>query len=182
MTAPWVQVGSTELALRALADRHSSRQSPGTVGFNQNSRRVCFMVPGGRLEWVATIPGPHAAARGVGVTAEQVQVARAGWVTSWPQSQYVGHAWADSWLNSFFRNESDLLASDLIVAAIRSTLEVWPEPPKGGIVTFIDAKKVQHNRSGVGRVYKLAGFAHIGQTKMGLEVFQMVPEAIKELA
>lgn len=84
-----------------LADRHYSRQKIGTPQF----------VPPGRCI--------------VLLTAE----AHACWVTGWPYAEYVRHAWAGAWINSFFRNESPHLSSDLIRQAVAATRARYGTPP-----------------------------------------------------
>lgn len=128
-----------------LADRHYNRQKIGAPGF----------VPPGRCLVFKTQP------------------ADALWVTSWPFAQYVKHAWAGAWVNSLFRNEGPVLSSELIRAAVRQTMEFW-EAPELGMVTFVDAGKTRKKRD-PGRCYRKAGFNHVGFTKGGLWVFQMLP-------
>jgi len=129
----------------ALADRHYSRQKVGSPQF----------VPPGRCVVLKT------------------ECARAVWVTSWPFAQYVKHAWAGAWVNSLFRNEGAGLSSELILEAIAATRARW-EPPPQGLVTFVDAGKIRQ-KGHPGYCYRMAGFTHIGHTKGGLLVFQMLP-------
>src|SRR5437870_8581321 len=107
----------------AIADRHYSRQKPGTPQ---------FVTPGSCVVLLAD----HAC-----------------WVTSWPFAEYVKHRWAGAWINSFFRNEGDILSSDLIRQAVAATRAIYGEPPSLGIVSFIDAAKVRHKRD-PGRCYR----------------------------
>lgn len=102
------------------------------------------------------------------------------WVTSWPFAEYVRHAWAGAWVNSLFRNESDRLASELIVEAVAHTRSVW-EPPELGIVTFVDESKVRRSRE-PGRVYRIAGWTRVGRTKGGLVAYQILPADMPEPA
>ena len=111
-----------------LADRHYSRQKIGSPQF----------VPPGRCQVFLT------------------KDADALWVTSWPFAEYVKHAWAGAWINSFFRNESTELSSELIREALAATRALW-DPPPLGLVTFIDPKKVRKKRD-FGRCYLRAGF------------------------
>lgn len=131
----------------SLADRHYSRQKPGTPQF----------VPPGRCVVLSLLGGD------------------AVWVTSWPFAEYVHHAWAGAWGNPIFRNESRFLSSTLIREAIAATRHFWPDPPPLGLVTFVDAKKVRHKRD-PGRCYLRAGFRRVGTTKGGLLAFQMLPD------
>ena len=101
------------------------------------------------------------------------------WVTSWPFAQYVRHAWPGAWVNSLFRRERGIEASDMIVQAVAHTLHHWPQPPELGMVTFVDPKKVKPTiRRGkpiYGYCYLKAGFKHVGYTKGGLWAWQMLP-------
>lgn len=104
---------------------------------------------------------------------------RAAWVTSWPL--YVRHAWPGAWVNSFFRNEGAGLASELIREAVGATLTFWHTPPSLGMVSFVDPKKVRRKRD-PGRCYRKAGFRHVGFTKAGLWVYQMLPHEMPAAA
>lgn len=127
-----------------IADRHYNRQTVGSPQFVPPGRCVVLRHDDDAL-----------------------------WTTSWPFAEYVRHAWAGAWVNSLFRNESDRLASELIVEAVAHTRSVW-EPPELGMVTFVDARKVRRSRE-PGRVYRLAGFVRVGMTKGGLLAYQLLP-------
>lgn len=152
MTAqPWQLSYRADPAARRIADRHYNRQKIGAAQF----------VPPGRC-LVLRAPGP------------------ALWVTSWPFAEYVQHEWAGAWINSLFRREAgDILASDMIRAAVAATLARWPNPPDLGIVTFVDAANVRRKRD-PGRCYLRAGFARVGETKGGLLAFQMLPNQMPQ--
>lgn len=152
MTNPWTISHRADLPARLIADRHYNRQKPGSHQF----------VPPGRC--VVLLLESHDAV----------------WVTSWPFAQYVKHAWAGAWVNSLFRNESLHLSSWLVQQAILKTLEVWPEPPELGMITFVDAGKIRRKRD-PGRCYRKAGFSHVGFTKGGLYALQFLPQQIKQL-
>ncbi len=111
---PWLRSYRNDPRGRRLADRHYSRQTPGTPGF----------VPPGRCLVLVT------------------EAADALWVTSWPFAEYVKHAWAGAWVCSIFRNESAAVASVLIRAAVAATVAHW-DPPPLGLITFVDAAKVK---------------------------------------
>jgi hypothetical protein len=131
-----------------LADRHYSRQKPGTPQF----------VPPGRCVVLLT------------------QDADALWVSSWPFAEYVKHDWRGAWICSLFRNEGDVLSSLLIRDAVAVTRSMW-EAPEIGMVTFIDATKTRHKRD-PGRCFLRAGFAHAGYTKGGLRVLILTPASM----
>jgi hypothetical protein len=98
------------------ADRHYSRQKPGSPQF----------VPPGRCLVLVT-DGAY-------------------WVTSWPFAEYVRHQWAGAWVCSAFRNEGTGLSSDLIRQAVAATRWRWPDVPDLGMVTFVDPAKVRRKR------------------------------------
>ena len=89
----WILSHRADPLILPLADRHYSRQKPGTPQF----------VPPGRC---------------LVLRAEE---ADAAWVTSWPFAEYVRHAWAGAWMCSFFRNESPHLSSELVREAVAAT-------------------------------------------------------------
>lgn len=134
----------------ALADRHYSRQKPGTPQF----------VPPGRCIVLLTL------------------CERAVWVTSWPFAQYVKHEWAGAWICSIFRNEGAGLSSDLVREALAATASIWT-PPELGLVTFVDAGKVRKKRD-PGRCFIKAGGKVVGKTKGGLVAIQFEPADIPQ--
>lgn len=134
---------------RQLADRHYNRQSIGSTQF----------VPPGRC-LVLTTP-------------------TAFWVTSWPLAAYVQHAWAGAWLCSAFRNEGDVLSSELVREAVAATRWRWPEIPELGMVTFVDPTKTRRKRD-PGRCFRRAGFVPVGATKSGLLALQLLAADMPE--
>jgi len=77
----WRKTWKSDPAALALADRHYSRQKPGTKQFTQNCRNLVLIRE------------------------------NALWVTAFPKAEHVKHAWAGAWMNSFFRNEGSELSS-----------------------------------------------------------------------
>jgi hypothetical protein len=172
----WIVTNTVDPAVRVLADRHYSRQTPGSRRFVQSGKCLVLKVPGGRTEWAALV------LNGKVVSAEQVEAAQAGWVTHWPIAEYVRHAWAGAWMNQFFHNESDILASTLIKEALIKTVQEWGDPPDLGLVTMVDPTKVKRSRK-IGFTYLKAGFEHVGETKSPPKkmVFQITPDKIDAL-
>ena len=84
-----------------IADRHYSRQKPGTPQFVPPGRCIVLYQP------------------------------NAYWITSWPFAEFVKHAWAGAWICSAFRNEGAGLSSDLIREAIAITRGTWEPPELG---------------------------------------------------
>lgn len=99
-----------------MADRHYSRQKPGTSQFVKPGR--CLVL------W------QHLAY----------------WVTSWPFPEYTKHAWAGAWECSAFRNEGAGLSSELILEAVAATRWRYGDPPALGMVTFVDEGKIKRKR------------------------------------
>lgn len=112
----WRMSNRADPIAAAIADRHYSRQKPGTPQF----------VPPGRCIVLVR--------------------SDALWVSSWPYPEYTKHEWAGAWICSCFRNEGTVLSSILITEAVAATCWIWGEPPKLGFVTFVDTTKVRRKR------------------------------------
>ncbi len=69
-----------------------------------------------------------------------------------------------------FRNESNLLSSDLIREAIDIAWRRWPGKR---LFTFVDASKIKSRNPGY--CFKLAGWTSCGATKTGLLIFEILP-------
>jgi hypothetical protein len=132
----------------ALADRHYTRQKVGARQF----------VPPGRC--IVLLTENHDAL----------------WVSSYPYAQYVKHHWAGAWICSCFRNESAHLSSHLILQAVAVTRSIWGDPPALGMITFVDATKIQSVNPGY--CYKKAGWQRVGRTKGGLLALQLLPRTM----
>lgn len=145
----WHRVKRADRRAAALADRHYSRKSVGHPQF----------APPGRCLVLLTA------------------LADALWVSSWPYPEYTANSYMkeDAWLCTLFRNESPFLSSDLIMQAVAATCWKWGQPPRAGMITFIDTAKVRPKRDW-GRCFRKAGFQPVGQTKSGLVVLQLFPQ------
>lgn len=145
---PWVLSHRADPRALPMADRHYSRRKPGSRQF----------VPPGRCLVLLTVD-EHAL-----------------WVTSWPITRYVRHAWPGAMICTLFRRESNCphLASDLVTAACAATRARWPQLPGPGIVTFVDPAKTRRKRD-PGRCFRRAGFRPVGHTKSGLVALQLLP-------
>ncbi|HLL74860.1 MAG TPA: hypothetical protein VK421_06310 [Pyrinomonadaceae bacterium] len=153
----WRRIHRAHRAGRELADRHYSRQKPGTPQ---------FVKPGSCL--VLHAPGP------------------ALWVTSAPYARFVRHEWAGAWECSTFRNEGRLPSSDLIVEAVAATRAHYGEPPALGMITFVDPQRVAgfFVRTPRGRELRWgysfwkAGFVFCGWTRGLKYALRLAPEAM----
>lgn len=140
---------------RLLADRHYSRQTPGSPQF----------MPSGSCR--VLVANNHKAVFGL----------------SFPDPRYVKHAWAGAWICSIFRNENaGPLASDMIRSALaifQSDYGYGAAPPLG-CVTFVDPKKVRgvlvRGERIKGFCFMKAGFQLVGETKKrGYLAYQLLP-------
>lgn len=150
----WEQAHRSDSRCAALADRHYSRQKPGTKQ---------FVVPGRCLVLYARTASGEAV-----------------WVTSWPFAQYVKHAWAGAWVCSLFRNEGAALASTLIRQAVQATLAYYGKPPENGMITFVEPKSVASPNPGY--CYKKAGWTLCGAAKDGKPCLQLLPHQMPPAA
>lgn len=139
---------------RLLADRHYSRQKPGSPQ---------FMPPGS-------------------CRVLKSDNRKAVFGLSFPKPEFVKHAWAGAWMVSIFRNEdAGPLASNMIrdALSIMQSPFGYGAPPELGCVTFVDPKKVRgvHRRGELvkGFCFLMAGFRPVGETKKGLIAWQMLP-------
>lgn len=141
---------------RDIADRHYNRQKPGTPQF----------VP----------PGSCCVLKAL------TETGRAFWVTSAPYAEYVRHRWPGAWVCSAFRNESAGKATDMIRDALAASVYHYGWPPREGMVTFVDRRKVRptivRGRETWGWTWLKAGFEPAGETKAGLLAFHIPPEAM----
>jgi hypothetical protein len=149
-TQPWRYSYRADPRAVKLANRHYTRQSPGSAQF----------VPPGRCLVLLT------------------DCADALWVTSWPAAAYVRHAWPGALVCTLFRREPGCphRASELVAAACAATRAHWPDLPALGMVTFVDPARVRRKRD-PGRCFRRAGFRAAGVTAGGLVALRLPPEA-----
>ena len=77
----------------------------------------------------------------------------------------------DSWECTLFRNESGNLSSELICQAVDITKKYWGNLPSDGITTTVASDKIRSVNPGY--CFKMAGWKHIGRTKVnGLIILQ----------
>jgi hypothetical protein len=147
----WRRSHRFDTPARLLADRHYSRQNPGSPQ---------FMPPGSCRVLVANN-------------------AKAVLGLSFPKAEFVKHAWAGAWIVSIFRNENaGPLASDMIRDAM-AIMQTEYDVPALGCVTFVDPKKVAgvlcRGERVKGFCFMKAGFRAVGETKKGLIAWQLSP-------
>lgn len=125
LTLPGVDAGiwqirtKNDVAANYLADRHYSRQRPGSGQVGGPGRHLVLVTP----------------------------CERALWVTMWPYAERSLDK-LDAYRCTYFRNEGAGLSSDLILEAMRITESMWGYPPTDGWVTWINRKKVASSHPG----------------------------------
>lgn len=143
----WKHVHHLDIRARLLADRHYSRQNPGTREFCPPGNKIVLLGLNDDALWVSHRPDPAAA----------LEKRRADGF--------------DYWDNPYFRNESSGRASDMIREALAITVYIWgfEQLPPDGFHSFVDPRKVARVKFGKpepGRVFRLAGFElHPERTK-----------------
>jgi hypothetical protein len=135
----WKHVHHLDERARALADRHYSRQHVGAREFCPPGNKIVLLGLNDDALWVSHRPDPNAGLL---------------------QRRADGF---DYWDNPYFRNESNGIASEMILEALAITLYVWGrELPPDGFQTFVDARKVRptirHSRPVYGWCFLKAGF------------------------
>lgn len=136
----WKHVGLTDVRARLLADRHYSRQHPGTPCFTPPGNNIILLGLNDDALWVSHRPDPRA----------MLEMPRRDGFLYWD--------------NPYFRNESGRVASELIIQALQVTMYLWQdEIPRDGFHSFIDPKKVKpmmrRGRETWGYTYEKAGFS-----------------------
>lgn len=137
---------------RKIADRHYSRQKPGTPDFVGNVKPLVLLAPVG-------------------------DSARALWISAW--QTYVRHEYTNAWQCVLFRNEGAGLSSELITEAVAATRWCWGGMPENGFITFVDRDKTRPKRD-PGYCYRMAGWVDAGETKGGLVVLRLPADAMPE--
>lgn len=78
----------------------------------------------------------------------------------------------DAWECTIFRNETNILSSLMINAAVRATIAEWGDMPPDGFITYVAADKIRSVNPGF--CFKKAGFVQIGRSKKrGLILLQL---------
>lgn len=120
----WYHVGKTDVRARLLADRHYSRQNPGTPEFCPPGNSIVLIIPsanGAAALWCSHRPDPRA----------NLELPRKDGFIYWD--------------NPYFRNESGIKSSELILEALAITRYLWPtdELLDDGFHSFVSTKHVK---------------------------------------
>ncbi len=129
----WTETHKGHPRLIELADRHYTRQKPGS---NQACR------PGVNLVLLASD-------------------GTAAWVTWRPIPEVGRQDNLEAWECTIFRNEGPRLSSDLVREATALTFRRWGWPPRDGLITAVGIAQTKRRRSKnspVGKCYLEAGW------------------------
>ncbi len=134
VAAAWVEVNKSHRRLVDLADRHYTRQSPGSPHCCRPGVNLCLLLDDHTAAWVSWRPIP--------------EVGRKDGL--------------EAWECTLFRNEGTRLSSELVAEATAITCRRWGWPPRDGLISAVDTTKTRRKRD-PGRCYLRAGwvpFAH----------------------
>lgn len=118
MSNLWRSVTEWNVRANELADRHYSRQSPGSGQIGGLGKRIVLLSVEGDALWLTHYPRPDLAQDGL-----------------------------DAYRCSIFRREGGLVASLLIEEAMDYTERLWGPAPDGW-VTWVDTRKVRSTNPG----------------------------------
>jgi hypothetical protein len=115
----WRPVQKANPCLVALADRHYTRQKPGTPQFCRPGMNFALLLSDGS----------------------------AGWVTWRPIPQLGRMDGLEAWECTFFRNEGSRTSSELVREATDLTYRAWGWPPRDGLITAVGIEQTARRRS-----------------------------------
>lgn len=119
----WYVVARNDPRARELADRHYSRKKPGTIEFCPPGNNIVLIIPslaGASALWVSHRAAPYAPIE---------------------KPRFDGF---DCWDNPYFRNESGIKSSELILEALAITRWLWRDKmPQDGFHSFVDPAQVK---------------------------------------
>ena len=131
---PWQLTNKGDQRVRALADRHYSRETPGSPQFCRPGHNLVLWVPNDQ-------------------DPDQAAAAWVWWHPSPPAQRRDGHNGYHHC--TLFRNESPHRSSDLIHAAVTAAQQLW-EPPVHGFDTYVRPDRVRSSNPGY--CYQRAGW------------------------
>lgn len=132
--ATWRETNKGSQRICALADRHYTRQTPGSNQACRPGVNLCLVLSDGMAAWVVWRPIP--------------EVGRKDGL--------------EGWECTLFRNESLRVSSGLVLEATEITWRKWGWPPRDGLFTAVGIQETAARRSkkaGPGRCFREAGWA-----------------------
>lgn len=151
--AKWREVHKMTPALVALADRHYTRQTPGSPQCCRPGVNLCLLTDDCSAAWVVWRPIPSVGRKDR----------------------------LEAWECTLMRNEGRRRTSDLIREAVEWTWRAWGWPPRDGLITAIDAEATAAGRSPharPGRCFRAAGWREIERRRSrngGVQVWLRAP-------
>jgi hypothetical protein len=131
--AEWREVDKGHRRLIERADKHYTRQKPGTAQATRPGCNLVLLTSDGSAAWVVWRPIPS-----VGRLDD-----------------------LEAWECTLFRNEGVRLSSTLIVEAVEVTHRKWGWPPRDGLITAVgitQTKRRRSKRSPPGKCFLEAGW------------------------
>lgn len=135
-SAEWRETHKGHPRLIELADRHYTRQQPGTNQACRPGVNLCLLLSDGSAVWVVWRPIP--------------EVGRKDGL--------------EAWECTLFRNEGKRLSSELIREATAITCRKWGWPPRDGLISAVGVEQTRRRRSRrsePGQCFRLAGWTAI---------------------
>jgi hypothetical protein len=134
----WTITDKGDQDVRALADGHYSRQTPGSRQFCRNGQNLVFVTADNTAAWVTFRPTPGKAKRQDNL---------------------------DAWECSLFRNTGPILSSDLVAEAVALSIALWGDPPRDGVITYVKPEAIRSVNPGY--CFKRAGWVTAGKARDG---------------
>ena len=130
----WEVVPKFDARCAALADGHYSRRTPGSPQFMPPGETLVLYYPGAVFGWWR----PH------------------------PRSGIKAMNGLDGWTCSIFRNTTDVLSSEMIIAAEMHLAESGRGCGPDGMLTYVWDRKVRSTNPGA--CFKIAGWSRRGRS------------------
>ena len=151
----WKIVSKGNMGLVGLADRHYTRQTPGSNQCCRPGVNLCLMHSSGKAAWIVWRPIPC-----------------------------VGRMDnLEAWECTLFRNESNLLSSSLIESAVEVTHRQWGWPPRDGLITSVGIEETAKRRGKAnqpGHCFIMAGWSPVGARKDKVWLITPHPHKVKQ--
>jgi hypothetical protein len=131
--AHWIESHKGHRRLIEFADRHYTRQTPGSNQACRPGHNLVLLLSDGSAGWVVWRPNPE-----VGRKDE-----------------------LEAWECTIFRNEGSRLSSDLILEAVALVHVRWGWPPRDGLITAVGIQETAARRSArarPGQCFRAAGW------------------------
>lgn len=134
----------------ALADRHYTRQTPGSRSFVRNGQNLVFVTRCGNATWVTFRPTPGKAVRKDNRRALEC---------------------------ALFRNESQIRSSILVREARALTVALWGMP-EDGLITWVKPSALRTGNMNPGACYKKDGWKHVETSVKDRKPMLLAPETL----